>query len=231
MDPLVLLRDSYLSSNSQRISLFNAKANEVITEIDFKVIPSEEMVGKFSAATHILCDGGKNLIDRYVATAFKSKRGTGAPYSLDSCLICLWYESASYKDYLQACKKAGVQPVSFVERKDLLPYLTGKVESSAYLDSMAPLVPLLSKSSVVSKARRVTAADMIFESDEKKQPAASASASLRKRKAEDQEEPGKKTLKSLNEEQIILSDIKKIVKPSKPLESLLILPGKASMIM
>ena len=72
-------------------------------------------------------------------TAYKSKRGTSEHYQLDSVYFLALNSSKQHTEYMQECKKLGLAPVSFVDRKDLLQYINGTVEICPFLDANMPL--------------------------------------------------------------------------------------------
>jgi hypothetical protein len=249
MDALILLREAFLNPSRGKLGLFNVPSGECL-EVDFKVSPSVAP----SSFTHILGVDGKSLVERTAATAFKSKRGSGPAYPLDACLVCLWYEGAGYKDYLQACRKtwSGVQAVSLVDRKDLLAYLTGKAESSAYLDTMAPLVPVFNKDSLMSSksvesaaaaastaetfpkttTTAITSMDIFGDDDDDDDQDGNDGEEQKVKKVQDRHKSvaAKKESRSKRpvetEESRILKKIRELTRPPIPVESLVLLPGK-----
>lgn len=91
---------------------------------------------------------------KVTAAPFKSKRGSGDNYTLESIVNCLLNSSLSYTEYMQECRKLGCPAVSIVDRKDLIAYLTGEKGVCEFLDeSSLPPVPFRSVAEAVRKQR------------------------------------------------------------------------------
>lgn len=89
-----------------------------------------------------------------ISTPFKSKRGSGDNYTLESIVNCLLNSSFSYTEYMQECRKVGCPAVSLVDRKDLIAYLTGEKGTCEFLDeSSLPPIPFRSIEEAVKKQR------------------------------------------------------------------------------
>lgn len=78
-------------------------------------------------------------------TSFKSKRGTGPYYTIESVGFLFFrpeIRDLSYTEYIQMARKFGANPVSLVDKKDLVNYILGSEVSS--VDPNAGLVPAFS---------------------------------------------------------------------------------------
>jgi len=78
------------------------------------------------------------------STSFKSKRGSGPPYSVESVAFLFklpYLKDLPYTEYLQLAKKASAAPVSLVDKKELVAFIEGQNESSNCIDQALSLVP------------------------------------------------------------------------------------------
>ena len=85
------------------------------------------------------------IFPRSVSTNYRSKRGSGPHYPLDSICFLLERKDDSYTTYLQDARRYGLTIVSLTDKRDLLEYLT-TTESDEYaaVDSSAELpIPLM----------------------------------------------------------------------------------------
>lgn len=135
-DPLTLLRSFIIAKKPVQLLNESHKPTEDITNYSF-------------------IQFGNVAYAKNVPTTFKSKRGTSDYYTLDAVYFLSFHSSLQHTEYMQECRKFGVSPVSFVDRKDLLQYINGTVETCPFLD----LNSQMPKSIVVGK---------IDEKDEKK---------------------------------------------------------------
>lgn len=83
-------------------------------------------------ATHVLVGDGTRL-DRKLPTGFRSMRGRGEPYSLETVFFQYKHHALPYNDYLRECHDASVPHVTLVDKKDLIAYLKGKISTCAGL--------------------------------------------------------------------------------------------------
>jgi len=65
---------------------------------------------------------------------YSTTTSTTEPYSLDALLFCYQTRRLGMGEYLQECRKAGYPSVAFVDRRDLLNYLTGETSTSTRID-------------------------------------------------------------------------------------------------
>mmetsp|Transcript_66978 Transcript_66978/g.111249 ORF Transcript_66978/g.111249 Transcript_66978/m.111249 type:complete len:517 (-) Transcript_66978:373-1923(-) len=92
---------------------------------------------------------GNTAFDRSTFTAYRSRDVSKGFYAIDS----LWFLSQNadrpHPEYIAKCQKEGIKPVTFQDRRNLLDFLTGKIETSAQVDiENAPLVqPILEDAS------------------------------------------------------------------------------------
>lgn len=181
VDPLKLIRVAY-SVNDTDKNPFNycTSSGQVLESL------SDE-------CTHITVPSGQPscpflIFPRDVMTNYRSKRGNGPHYPLDSICFLLERKDDSYTNYLQDVRKLGLTVVSLPDKKELVEYLMMVNEEGEYsaVDKEAPLpVPL-----------------MLFpESPEalREQEQKAASLSSKKRKTETEEE---KFEKDANEPEI-----------------------------
>lgn len=63
------------------------------------------------------------IFPRDSITSFRSKRGSGDVYPLDSVCFLLTHRDASYGEYMQEARRQGVGVISLVDKKDLLAYI------------------------------------------------------------------------------------------------------------
>ncbi len=70
---------------------------------------------------------------RNTETAFKSLKGVGPPYTIDACWFMVQNADKKYTDYLMDCSKFKFPKISLVDKKELVSYLQGKIDSSPYI--------------------------------------------------------------------------------------------------
>jgi hypothetical protein len=86
------------------------------------------------------------IFPRAVATNYRSKRGAGPHYPLDSICFLLERKDDSYTNYLQDVRRLGFTVVSLPDKRELVEYLTMANEDGQYgaVDRTAELpLPLL----------------------------------------------------------------------------------------
>ncbi|KAK9823446.1 hypothetical protein WJX72_002818 [[Myrmecia] bisecta] len=90
-------------------------------------------------------------------TPFKSMQGKGEFYPLDALLLFLQNRHLRTGDYMKAAKDAGLSHVHFTDRRDLEDYLTGKSDTSAYIQAEASelLIPSLPEDALEPAAKRL----------------------------------------------------------------------------
>ncbi|KAL6064114.1 accessory factor associated with RNA polymerase II [Balamuthia mandrillaris] len=66
---------------------------------------------------------------RSVDTNFNSLRGRGPPYPLDACWFMLLNQDKKHADYLMEANKRKFSKISLVDKKDLVDYLTGRIQT------------------------------------------------------------------------------------------------------
>jgi len=71
-------------------------------------------------------------LDKHSATAFHSKK-LDKSYDLLAVLTCLTHASLSFSDYVLKCREEKAAMVSTVDKKELLAYLKGDIDSSAQI--------------------------------------------------------------------------------------------------
>ncbi|CAL8463246.1 g2780 [Coccomyxa elongata] len=105
--------------------------------------------------------------DRYsfpkdVATAYKSQMGKGDFYPLNA-LVFFMKNAKRASELIKLASEAGVRPVTFVDRKDLVAYLTGEKDTSDYIqlpkdDMLIPdIVPDTAEGEPAAKRARTDA--------------------------------------------------------------------------
>jgi parafibromin len=77
--------------------------------------------------------GGRFSFENAVPTAYRSGQGKGEFYDLQTLLFYVKNMERNYGDYLKAAKDKGLAQVKLLDRKDLVEYLTGKRETSDYI--------------------------------------------------------------------------------------------------
>ncbi|XP_024021227.1 protein CDC73 homolog isoform X2 [Morus notabilis] len=111
MDPLSALRDFTIRGELDKISRFN---DEFRFGSDFS----------FPCST---------------PTAFRSKQGN--LYTLETLVYYIKNHQAKHTEYLQNARTQGFPAVTFIDRKPLLDYLTGKVSTSDSIEFLVPQNP------------------------------------------------------------------------------------------
>lgn len=81
---------------------------------------------------------GDMRFPRSTETSFRSLKGAGARYTLEACWFMLQHQDTKFADYLVECSKHRFPKVSLVDRKELVSYLTGKIDSSPYISLISP---------------------------------------------------------------------------------------------
>ena len=84
--------------------------------------------------TSIIINNSTRL-DRSAATNFHSLRGRGVSYSLEALLFLYQNRSLKYPEYTAACIKHKITKVFQLDRKDVIAYLSGEVDTCAALSS------------------------------------------------------------------------------------------------
>lgn len=74
-------------------------------------------------------------LDRKAATNFKSLYGRGANYSLEAVYFQYHFRDLPYDQYFQSCRNEQVQHVIMIDKKDLLAYLVGAIDTCPELVS------------------------------------------------------------------------------------------------
>lgn len=77
--------------------------------------------------------GGRFSFENTVPTAYRSGQGKGEFYDLHSVLFYVKNLGINYGEYIKAAKDKGLMQVKLLDRKDLVEYLTGKRETSDYI--------------------------------------------------------------------------------------------------
>lgn len=94
-------------------------------------------------------------LDRSARTSFRSLHGRGHEYSLETIYFQYTFRDLPYNDYFQECNKRGVQHVIAVDKKDLVAYLTGRIDNCAGIVSdETPVTETQTFSSSVSPASK-----------------------------------------------------------------------------
>jgi parafibromin len=81
--------------------------------------------------------GGRFTFENTAPTAYRSGQGKGDFYDLQTVLFYVKNQDRNYGDYLKAAKDKGLMQVKLLDRKDLVDYLTGKRETSDYIQLSA----------------------------------------------------------------------------------------------
>jgi len=92
---------------------------------------------------------------RDTQTSFRSLKGQGPHYTLDACWFFLQHAETRFAEYLVECSKHRFPKVSLVDKKELLAYLTGKIDSSSFISLISPALmgpPSVSVSSLASSS-------------------------------------------------------------------------------
>mmetsp|Transcript_22701 Transcript_22701/g.31670 ORF Transcript_22701/g.31670 Transcript_22701/m.31670 type:complete len:460 (-) Transcript_22701:345-1724(-) len=85
--------------------------------------------------------GDRFTFPRNVATSYKSQRGKGAFYSLDALVHFVKNKDLEIGSYLGMQDDSQRQLISFIDRKELLEYLSGGIETSDYIQITVPSLP------------------------------------------------------------------------------------------
>ena len=94
------------------------------------------------------------IYPKTIHTPFKSKRGSGENYTLESIVNCHSTSSLSYTEYMQECRRLNCPAVSLVDRKDLIAYLSGEKATCDFLDaSFVPPVPFRSMEEALKRVK------------------------------------------------------------------------------
>ncbi|PXF47724.1 Cell division cycle protein 73 [Gracilariopsis chorda] len=96
---------------------------------------------------HIIIDSNTRL-DKAAPTEFHSMRGRGTPYALATLYLQYTHHDKPYTDYYNACDKANTGHVLPVDKRDVVAYLRGEIDTSPNIE-----IP----KSEASKSRSVTA--------------------------------------------------------------------------
>jgi hypothetical protein len=104
------------------------------------------------------------VVHRSAKTPFKAQRGTGQNYPLDSLIYVMIHRALTHTEYMQKCKKSGIQVVSMVDRKDLVSYLSAERSSCDQLD--AEFVPPPIYASIEEAVKRSGLAEVIESSND-----------------------------------------------------------------
>lgn len=78
--------------------------------------------------THIIINESTRL-KRSDLTNFRSLHGRGDFYTLDTIYYQYVFRDLVYNNYLQQCDKNSVQHVKLIDKKDVIAYLTGRIDS------------------------------------------------------------------------------------------------------
>lgn len=85
-------------------------------------------------------------------TAFHAQRGRGAPYTLDALWFLLQQHekdpNQKFSDFMNEARKQNFPYVSLVDKKELIQYLHGEIDSSPGIKSIDPSLPELSSSQI-----------------------------------------------------------------------------------
>uniref|UniRef100_A0A061SGD3 Paf1 complex component isoform 1 n=1 Tax=Tetraselmis sp. GSL018 TaxID=582737 RepID=A0A061SGD3_9CHLO len=106
MDPLQLLRDFTMRGELSSVTLSEK-------EVDF---------------------GDRYSFARSAITGYKSQKGTGQNYTLETVLFFLKNKNMQHTAYMKKARESKVSAVSFIDSQDLSNYLTGATDSSDYID-------------------------------------------------------------------------------------------------
>ncbi|KAL1922485.1 uncharacterized protein VTP21DRAFT_10024 [Calcarisporiella thermophila] len=111
-DPLLTLRDANLNK-------------KIIDFADSTGAPSD-----LQSSTQILL--GETLFPRNTTTAYKKSGAKDEFYTLDSLVFLVRHGSAQdFSGYMKACIETRIPPVSIIDRKNILDYLTGVTSTNA----------------------------------------------------------------------------------------------------
>lgn len=77
-------------------------------------------------------------LPRNTETSFRSLKGAGAHYTLDACWFMLQHEDTKFPAYIAECSKLRFPKVSLVDKKELISYLTGRIDSSPFISLISP---------------------------------------------------------------------------------------------
>ncbi len=137
IDLLKLIRQalSFPSQSGEAPFIYCTGSGEVLSEL----LPE---------CTHIAILSGQSSPLRYIyprgcSTNFRSKRGQGPCYPLESVCFLLEHRDAAYTDYLQEARRMTSAIVSLTDKKELIEFLTSPDADSSYIDTSAEFpVPL-----------------------------------------------------------------------------------------
>lgn len=142
VDPLKLIRIAYSVNKDTDRNPFNyCKATgEVLATLTDDCTHITVPTGQTASSSSSL------IFPRSVLTNYRSKRGNGPHYPLDSICFLLERKDDSYTNYLQDVRKLGLTVVSLPDKKELVEYLMMANEEGKYaaVDKDAELpVPLM----------------------------------------------------------------------------------------
>lgn len=110
--------------------------------------------------SHVEVNGDRvEFADKYAfkasaKTAYRSNQGKGDLYPLDALLYFLRHKEKPHGSYIKSARDAGLATVVFIDRKDLLAYLTGKSDSSDNIVAASDLLPELAAAPEEQPAKR-----------------------------------------------------------------------------
>lgn len=93
---------------------------------------------KISTDSVSIIIGDRARLHRIAPTVFHSMRGRGDAYIVESIYFQFKFKDLHYNDYIQACRREGVAHVTALDKKDLLAYLTGEIDTCASIVSKPP---------------------------------------------------------------------------------------------
>lgn len=82
---------------------------------------------------HIIIDSNTQL-DKDAPTEFHSMRGRGRPYALATLYLQYTHHDKPYTDYYNACNKAKTGHVLPVDKRDVVAYLRGEIDTSQNIE-------------------------------------------------------------------------------------------------
>ncbi len=184
VDPLKLIRFAYSVNKDTDRNPFNyCKAT------------GEVLAALTDDCTHITVLSGQTassslIFPRSVLTNYRSKRGNGPHYPLDSICFLLERKDDSYTNYLQDVRKLGLTVVSLPDKKELVEYLMMTNEEGKYaaVDKDAELpMPLMlfpeSPEALREQEQKATSTASVTVSSRKLEPEAASDENEPKKRA------------------------------------------------
>lgn len=98
-------------------------------------------------------------LKRSLPTNFHSMRGRGDAYLLEAIFFQFKFRNLPYNDYVQECRREGVAHVTPLDKKDLLAYLKGEIDTCASVVSKPSDVTTKTRAEKPSSGARPPATD------------------------------------------------------------------------